>query len=141
MNPNLSKALPYMAKYINETEDLWSQGNKKTVQYTGKNGKINDICYEFERNGACLRKGCKFIQMNRNAAYPSYSNRPKDRNPQNMPKNSGVIQGRARKAIQIKGMLTTSCSRTKFVLISVEQEGANMGDLADMFTQTQEILT
>ena len=37
----------------------------------------------------CLRKGCKFIHMNRNAAYPSYSNRPKDRNSQNMPKNSG----------------------------------------------------
>ena len=27
--------------------------------------------------------------MNRNAAYPSYSNKPKDRNSQNMPKNSG----------------------------------------------------
>ena len=80
MNPNLSKALAYLAKYTNETEDLHSQGNKKAVQYTGKNGKRNDICYEFERNGACLREGCKFIHMNRNAAYPSYSNRPKDRN-------------------------------------------------------------
>ena len=86
MNLNLSKALAYLAKYPSETEDLQSQGNKKAVQYTGKNGKRNDICYEFERNGACLRKGCKFIHMNRNAAYPSYSNKPKDRNSQNMPK-------------------------------------------------------
>ena len=39
MNPNLSKALAYLAKYTNETEDLQSQGNKKAVQYTGKNGK------------------------------------------------------------------------------------------------------
>ena len=54
MNPNLSKALAYLAKYTNEIEDLQSQGNKKAVQYTGKNGKRNDICYEFERNGACF---------------------------------------------------------------------------------------
>ena len=54
-------------------------------------------------------------------------------------KTVGVIQSRARKAIQIKGMLTTSCSRTKFALISFEQGGVNMGDLADMFTQTQGI--
>ena len=39
MNPNLSKALAYLAKYTNETEDLQSQGSKKAVQYTGKNGK------------------------------------------------------------------------------------------------------
>ena len=54
-------------------------------------------------------------------------------------KTVGVTQSRARKAIQIKGMLTTSCSRTKFVFIPFEQGGANMGDLADMFTQTQGI--
>ena len=88
MNPNLSKSMAYLAKYTNETEDLQSQGNKKAVQYTEKNGKRNDICYEFERNGACLRKGCKFIHMNRNKTYPSYSGTPKDRNSQNRPKNS-----------------------------------------------------
>ena len=43
------KALAYLAKYTNETEDLQSQGNKKAVQYTGKNSKINDICYELEQ--------------------------------------------------------------------------------------------
>ena len=87
--PNLSKALVYLAKYTNDTEDVQSQGNKKAVQYTGKKIKRTDICYEFERNGACLRKGCKFIHTNRNAAYPSYSNKPKDKNSQNVPKNSG----------------------------------------------------
>ena len=81
MNPNLSKA-----KYTNKTEDLQSQGNQKAVQYTGKNVQRNDICYEFERNGACLRKGCKSIHMNRNVAYANYSD--KDRNLQNMPKNN-----------------------------------------------------
>ena len=44
MNPNFSKALAYLAKYTNETEDLQSQGNKKAVQHTEKNGKRNDIC-------------------------------------------------------------------------------------------------
>ena len=39
MNPNLSKALAFLAKYTNETEDLQSQGNRKAVQYTRKNGK------------------------------------------------------------------------------------------------------
>ena len=60
--------MAYLANYTNETEDLQSQGNKKAVQYTGKNGKRNDICYEIEINEACLRKGCKFIHMNRKAA-------------------------------------------------------------------------
>ena len=32
------------------------------------------ICFNFEKKGACLIRGCKYIHMDRNALYPSYSN-------------------------------------------------------------------
>ena len=111
------------------------------VQYTGKNGKRNYICYEFERNGACLRKGCKFINMNRNAAYPNYSDRLKDRNPQNMPKNGWINIKQSQKGNPDPRDVDHQLQQNKICLISVEQGGANTGDPVDMFTQTQRIRT
>ena len=51
MNPNLSKALAYLAKYTNETEDLQSQGSKKAVQYTRKNGKRKIFVMNLKETG------------------------------------------------------------------------------------------
>ena len=36
----------------------------------GKTG----ICFNLEKKGACLIRGCKYIHMDRNASYPNYSN-------------------------------------------------------------------
>ena len=42
----------------------------KAEDTDGKTG----ICFNFEKKGACLIRGCKYIHMDRNASYPNYSN-------------------------------------------------------------------
>ena len=36
--------------------------------------KKYEHCFKFVKFGACTRKSCKFINVNRNSSYPNHSN-------------------------------------------------------------------
>ena len=46
-------------------------------QYERSKAEVTDgnteICFNFEKKGACLIRGCKYNHLNRNASYPNYS--------------------------------------------------------------------
>ena len=51
----------------------FSNRNKAGAHLRGQTRNIGatGICYEFQKNGACMRRNCKYIHFNRSAAYPT----------------------------------------------------------------------
>ena len=99
VNPGLSMALEYLRKYqqdsnldqrehedcmdthINEQQDIKSTNSPKAESKTQSSVSMGraragrgGVCYDFEKNGACLRQNCKYVHLNRFAPYPDLSN-------------------------------------------------------------------
>ena len=99
VNPGLSMALEYLRKYqedsnlhqrehedcmdthINEQQDIKSTNTPKAESKTQSSVSMGraragrgGICYDFEKNGACLRQNCKYVHLNHFAPYPDLSN-------------------------------------------------------------------
>ena len=51
----------------------FSNWNKAGAHLRGQTRNIvaTGICYEFQKNGACMRRNCKYIHFNHTVAYPS----------------------------------------------------------------------
>ena len=99
VNPGLSMALEYLRKYqedsnldqrehedcmdthINEQQDIKSTNTPKAESKTQSSVSMGraragrgGVCYDFEKNGACLRQNCKYVHLNHFAPYPDLSN-------------------------------------------------------------------
>ena len=90
-NPDLLRALKYLKEYgYEESEDdeprpsssagpqSRPQNRQQVEQHECGNAEDIDgktgICFNFEKKGACLIRGYKYIHMDRNASYSNYSN-------------------------------------------------------------------
>ena len=99
VNPGLSMALEYLRKYqqdsnldqrehegcmdthINEQQGIKSTNTPKAESKTQSSVSMGraragrgGVCYDFEKNGACLRQNCKYVHLNRFSPYPDLSN-------------------------------------------------------------------
>ena len=91
-NPDLLRALKYLKERgYEESEDdepspIFSPSPKpqarpynrqRVEQYERGKAEVTEgkteICFNFEKKGAGLIRGCKYIHMDRNASYPNYS--------------------------------------------------------------------
>ena len=71
----------------------FSDQNKTSAPQAG-NDVAGGICFEFQKNGVCIRRNCKYIHFNCTAAYP----------------NVGSIRGKVLK--QVPGL--DQCQELKF---------------------------
>ena len=70
-----------MDTHINEQQDIKSTNTPKAESKTQSSVSMGraragrgGVCYDFEKNGACLRQNCKYVHLNRFAPYPDLSN-------------------------------------------------------------------
>ena len=48
---------------------------KNSESLKGRQNNYQSYCYEFQKNGACMKKGCRFLHFNPESAYPSRTGR------------------------------------------------------------------
>ena len=48
---------------------------KTPSKLKGRKNKYQSYCYEFQKNGACMKKGCRFLHFDPESAYPSRTGR------------------------------------------------------------------